>query len=211
MTLLKEVFPSARFLHIIRDPRDCCLSAKKVWGKNLYRTANFWRRTLEVARATGRSLGQDYMEVFYEDLLYDPLRIVSGICDFIGCEFTPEMTELKKPSENLGETKGEARIVPENIKKYVKELPPSKIKRIEEIVFPIMSSLPYEMEYAVEFKPLSPLMSNILLLFDGLAIIRFHVYERGLILGISYLYQLLKESRFYSRISMKNKYVSDKL
>lgn len=194
--LLKEIFPEAKFLHIIRDPRDCCLSTKKTWGKSLYRTAEIWRRRLEKARKDGCRLREDYMEVFYETLIDDPKTVMWSICDFLGCEFIPQMTELKEPSENLGDTKGQAKIVPQNTKKYIVELLSSEIRRIEEIVYPVAKSLPYKLEYDVEFKPLSPLSSYILMFYDGLALIKFYsrVRKKSLFQSIRYLYQQLKES-----------------
>lgn len=192
MILLKKIFPEAKFLHIIRDPRDCCLSTKKAWGKNLYRTAELWRRTLKNAKFDGCKLGKDYMEVLYEALLDDPEKVMRSICDFVGCDFNLAMTELKKPSENLGDTKGQARIVKNNKKKYIIELSSSEIKRIEEIVYPVAKALPYKFEHDVEFKPLSPLMFLIHTLYDGLAMIKFHVHERGLLHGISFFYRGLR-------------------
>lgn len=37
--LLKCIFPEAKFIHIIRDPRDQAVSSKKVCDKNLFRSA----------------------------------------------------------------------------------------------------------------------------------------------------------------------------
>lgn len=193
MKLLKEVFPEAKFVHIIRDPRNCCLSAKKAWGKSLYRTARLWRQRIAIARVDGHQLREDYMEVFYETLLDYPEMVMRSICEFLGCEFTPEMTELSKPSENLGDTKGQARIVKQNKKKYRIELSQSQIRRIEEIVYPVAKSLPYKFEFAVKFKPLSHLMSKILMFYDGLAILKFNIQEKGILKGITYVNHKIKE------------------
>ena len=193
---LKEIFPEARFLHIIRDPRECCLSAKKVWGKNLYRTAEIWRRSLEVARLDGCKFSEEYMEVLYEILIDDPKKVMRSICNFLGCEFTPAMIELSKPSENLGDTKGQARIVKQNKRKYIRELSPSEIRHIEEIVYPVAKSIPYKLEYDIGFKPLNPLILNILKLYDGLAMIKFNIYEKGLLQGIAYYYQVLRDTGY---------------
>ncbi len=70
--LLKRLYPKAKFIHIIRHPGDYCISAKKAWGKSIYRSANSWRHEIEKAREVGGGLGDDYLEVFYENLVENP-------------------------------------------------------------------------------------------------------------------------------------------
>lgn len=179
MPLLKEMYPEARFIHIIRDPRDYCLSNKKVWGKSIYRAAESWRERLESARADSHQLGTDHMEVFYESLLEDPRKVLSHICEFLGCEFIPSMTRLTKPSENLGDAKGQVGILRDNQKKYLTQLSPSQIRRIEEIVYPVAKAIGYEFENNVEFRPLRPLELKMLTLYDGWASLKFRVNQYG--------------------------------
>ena len=150
ISLLKELYSEARFLHIIRDPRHYCLSVKKVWGKSIYRAAHRWKEGLGIAGANGGRLGKDYMEVHYESLLEDPEPVLRDICTFLGCEFVPAMTNLQKPSENLGDVRGQAEIVQDNKEKYPRELSPSEIKRIEEIAYPAMKLTSYKLTHNIE-------------------------------------------------------------
>ena len=76
--ILKDLYPQARFLHIIRDPRDCCLSTRNAWGTNLFSVADRWRRGVEVARKSGGHLGGSYIEVYYESLLDDPKKTLTS-------------------------------------------------------------------------------------------------------------------------------------
>ncbi|HEC65574.1 MAG TPA: sulfotransferase, partial [bacterium] len=175
---LKEIFPEAKFLHIIRDPRDCCLSANKAWGTNIYRTAELWRQRLEIGRSDGYQLGDDYMEVLYENLLDEPEKTMISVCTFLGCNFITVMTELSKPADSLGDTKGQTRIVKQNKNKYLFELSPYEIRRIEEIVYPIAKNIPYNFEYDVESKPLGYLMFKILTFYDGVAWLRFYIHKK---------------------------------
>jgi len=73
------------------------------------------------------------MEIFYESLLDSPEKQMHDICRFLTCEFVPAMTELSKPSENLGDTKGQTKIVKDNKDKYRGELSPVEIKRLEKV------------------------------------------------------------------------------
>ncbi|HIB89779.1 TPA: sulfotransferase, partial [Candidatus Poribacteria bacterium] len=148
MNLLKELYPEARLLHIIRDPRDYCLSMRTTWGKSLYRAADKWRRTLGVARNIGDQYGADYLEVLYESLLEKPAEVLGNICRFLGCKLVPDMISLAKPSEEYGAAKGQIRIVRENQQKYLTQLMPPQIQRIEEIVYPVADAIGYEFQYA---------------------------------------------------------------
>lgn len=192
--LMKEIFPNSKFIHIIRDPRDCCLSAKKTWGKNIYRTAEVWRQWLINVRENGLGSEENYLEVLYEDLISNPEDTVRNICNFIPCKYTREMIELKKPSENLGDTKGQIIIVKQNIKKYVKGLMPKEIKRIEEIVNPVMKQLPYQFEFNVTYKPVNKFILFLLTIYDGIAMIKFNIRDKGVLNGMIHYYQLLIDS-----------------
>ena len=103
------------------------------------------------------------------------------------------MTTLEKPSENFGDTRGRTTIVRDNKKKYLNHLSPSAIKRIEEIAYPVIQSTPYEFEDEVGFRPLSPLMLGILRLYDGWALAKFHVRDKGLYVGVGFFVRILRE------------------
>ena len=180
MPLLKELYPEARFLHVIRDPRDHSHSCKKVFGKSLLRAAEVWREEVNAARVDSLQLGADYMEVFYESLLIDPEKVLSNVCEFLGCAFVPSMTRLTRAPEGFGDTGGQVRIVSDNRNKYLTQLTPSQVMRIEEIVCPVATATGYELENDVEFKPVEPNMLKMLTLYDGWASLKFTVFQYGL-------------------------------
>jgi len=91
---LANLFPEARFVHIIRDGRDVTLSLlEKDWGaNNVIEGALFWKQRVEAGREAGRSLGPDrYREIRYERLMDDPEDIVRSVCEFIELPFDPVM------------------------------------------------------------------------------------------------------------------------
>ncbi len=188
MPQLKQVFPQARFIHSIRDPRDCCLSYKKAWGKSVYRAAESWRERMEAALADSSQMGTDYLAVHYESLLEDPRATLNNICEFLDCEFDPSMTELTRPPEIYGDTGGQLKIVRDNRKKYLTQLTPYQVSRIEEIVYPVARAFGYEMEYDVTFKPVEPRMLKMLMAYDGWASLRFHIRQHGFRHGLFRLY-----------------------
>ena len=52
--LLKRLYPQAKFIHIIRDVRDYCLSIHKAWNKNILRAAQRWSDDIMMVRDTVR-------------------------------------------------------------------------------------------------------------------------------------------------------------
>jgi hypothetical protein len=185
MILLKTIFPNSKFLHIVRDPRDVCLSMKRAWGKSLYRAASNWREQVDLARRNSRRYSEDYKEVLYESLLADPESVLQSICEFLQCEFLPVMTTLQRPSESTGDAKGQARIVQDNTQKYRTRLTPSQIRRIEEITFPTLQATGYRPDFAVRFRPLGSLVLTILTVYDAWITLRFETYEKGLREGLA--------------------------
>jgi hypothetical protein len=186
LPLLKSAFPQAKFLHIVRDPRDTCLSAKKTWGRSLYRAAEEWRVGVQQAHVDGESLGQDYKEMYYETLLAHPEQTLRDICQFLECEYVPAMAQLDNPVGGSGDAGHRQHIIANNKKKYQTQLSRAKIKRMEEIVYPIAKKMGYQIEYAVDFKPLSGLTLQIWRVYDGLASMRFHIREKGLYKGVQF-------------------------
>lgn len=185
--LLKRLFPEAKFLHIIRDPRDYCLSVRKTWGRSIYRAAERWRRTIDYAQQTANKIKQvDYMELSYESLLEKPEKVLMNICGFLNCQYTPDMTNLERPTEHYGEAKKSTQIVRSNVQKYLCHFSESEIRRIEEITYPIAKSVGYDVNHAASFKPLEQTSYKMCKLYDGLASFKFNIRNLGIKQGIYY-------------------------
>lgn len=94
MDLLVSWFPDARFIHIIRDGRDACLSQlNQSFGFNdLFPCAAAWREEVSWVRRIGRIFGpQRYHEFLYEDLVRNPESTLRGVCTFLGLAFDASM------------------------------------------------------------------------------------------------------------------------
>jgi hypothetical protein len=92
-------FPNARFLHLLRDPRDNYASLKSGWenryskrvdnvGFLLQSMINRGKLSMELAESNRRRYGDErYMVVRYEDLTTDPDSTLKSVCAFLGIEF----------------------------------------------------------------------------------------------------------------------------
>jgi Sulfotransferase family len=95
LALLHEMWPRARFVHIVRDGRDVFLSVRD-WGKGAARfstyanepaltVARWWEWYVRLGREAGALLGPDrYHELSYESLVAQPDLQVARLCDFLG-------------------------------------------------------------------------------------------------------------------------------
>lgn len=94
--LLGELWPAARFVHLVRDGRNVALSYADVsFGpKTLAKAAELWRTRVRAGIEAGRSLEPGrYLQMRYEDLVEAPERQVQTLCGFLGVAFDPVMLD----------------------------------------------------------------------------------------------------------------------
>jgi hypothetical protein len=95
--LLHRIFPTAQFIHIIRDGRDVALSTLDKWGQkelhvDIYYAARIWIRRIQDARAAAAHLGPgQYYELRYEHLVEDAEKELRAVCDFLDETYLPAM------------------------------------------------------------------------------------------------------------------------
>jgi Sulfotransferase family len=101
LQLLERLFPEALLVHLIRDGRDGALSfiampegvVTRTWAhpRSVADFACQWRSEVGAARRLGARAGGRYLEVRYEQLVAEPERELTRICDFAGLRFEPAM------------------------------------------------------------------------------------------------------------------------
>ena len=94
MGFLKEVFPNAKFVHIVRNPYDVYPSMMKLWPRLLSAfswhnprgidfseiTLSFYEKLMQAHLAERENIpAEDFHEVRYEDLDRDPQTVIDGI------------------------------------------------------------------------------------------------------------------------------------
>lgn len=99
LDLVNSWFPSARFVHLVRDGRDACLSQiEQDFGhSDLLRCASGWCEQVTWVRRIGGILGtRRYLEVRYEDLVSAPEARLREICRFLELPYSPAMLEYHR-------------------------------------------------------------------------------------------------------------------
>ncbi|MFA0964689.1 sulfotransferase [Roseivirga sp. BDSF3-8] len=90
---IKELFPNAKLIHLIRDGRKVALSlvnVRKTAGfgsDSLPRAIKYWKKSIKAARE-GRKYTGDFFEIRYEDLLEDGEKHLPTVLDFCGLPHT---------------------------------------------------------------------------------------------------------------------------
>lgn len=91
--LIREIFPDARFICVLRDGRDVAVSVRaassswmKDWrnsfGHSLRSSALAWKNAIQKARHDARDLGDLYLEIRYEEIHADPKPAYQKLFDF---------------------------------------------------------------------------------------------------------------------------------
>ena len=176
---IAEALPEARFVHIVRDVRDYCLSVNRAWGKNLFRAAQRWSDDVRRARADGAALGPRYLEVRYEDLIADPAPAMERVCRFAGIDFDASMLSLSKPSEVAGDAGGMREVKRDNAGKYRSRMDAVTLRRIEAIAGDVLRDAGYEVAFTGGTRRIGPAQMMVYQVADAVAVVRGSVRELG--------------------------------
>lgn len=106
---LAELFPAAKFLHIVRDPRAIAASLMQVaerarkknqtpatYAEDITAAINFIRQCIESGFNAEEKYNGRVMTVVYEELVKAPDDLTKNICQFLNIEWHPPMC---KPGE----------------------------------------------------------------------------------------------------------------
>jgi len=191
--MLKKLFPKAKFINIIRDVRDVCLSANKAWGRNIYLTAQRWFNHITKFREDVKKYSpHDYLEVKYEELLDYPEKNLRKICEFLNIDFEKNMLILKKPSEEVGDAKNHIGIFTSNKGKWKENLKIKQIKKIERICCSLLKDLEYEIRTVTSPKKLNKIEIFMYNFFNFIKLISHDIKKHGFKKGLWFIHKRIK-------------------
>jgi Sulfotransferase family len=155
---LSGLWPEARFVHLIRDGRDVCLSVldwKKgapnfsTWADDaVSTTALWWEWQVRLGREAGSVIGPArYHELRYESLVAEPERECAALCEFLGLSYDPAMLRFHE-----GRTRDDPRLdakkawrpVTQGLRAWKSELPVADVVRFETAAGALLDELGYE-------------------------------------------------------------------
>lgn len=102
ISLLSAAFPDAKFIHVIRDGRDCAASFHRRWRYTPQSTIYRWKRSVTEGRQQASTLPTGrYLEVFYEQLTTSPSQQLKDICRFLKVDFMDSMLQANRDTTRV--------------------------------------------------------------------------------------------------------------
>ncbi len=154
---LAAVFDDAKFIRIIRDPRDNITSHVKFTRKKVGLLSNKWLEYNEQFDSSAAKDASRFETFKFEDLVIDKVDFFNRFETYTGVDSLIELEEKRlgfkdqfeaKFSESLKE-QHQASVKPLDPKKighYKKKMSPKQIQTIESVSFPYASSYGYEID-----------------------------------------------------------------
>jgi hypothetical protein len=162
---LHELWPTAKFVHLIRDGRDVALSIInwprarnwtagegaarfRTWTEDPLLTAALWwewhvRLACEAGDALGTAL---YHEVHYEALVDSPEEECRTVCDFLGIAPDDDLLpkyEAKVKSDSNRDDKHPWMAITRGLRNWQSQLPVSEVERFEAAAGGLIEELDY--------------------------------------------------------------------
>ncbi|WP_299413468.1 sulfotransferase [Acaryochloris sp. IP29b_bin.148] len=150
---LANAYPSAKFVHVIRDGRDVALSLVKAgWANNIQEAAGRWQQRVRSGIDEGRKLRSTrYYELQYESLVTQPEAVLKDLCHWVDIEYSSKMlqhhsqaTEHINRDWHLHEMVAKP-ISSDHAYKWKKKLTNLQIAEIEGVAGVMLEELGYEL------------------------------------------------------------------
>lgn len=157
MQNLSELFPEGKFIFIVRDVREICLSWKRKWGKDIRLCSVKWNHRMRMGKDFADKNPDKVLVIKFEDLVNDTRGTCHKMTDFLGISYSDNM-------ENHYEFVGEkfdgkanygAPIIKENVNKWKNLFSEKQIREIEQLAFSSMGLFGYQTIYARSEKKIS--------------------------------------------------------
>ena len=140
---LFRLFPDARFVHVVRDPRACAASMRRAWTGwgRLASAAEVWERTDRSVQAARRRLpASQFLQLYYEDLVSRPEATLDAVCAFAGLDPTgvPKMLDYHNEGSDLptGSLYGNASkpVDTSAVARWTRDLAPGEVVFLEHVL-----------------------------------------------------------------------------
>ena len=157
---LHSLWPRAKFIHLIRDGRDVCLSVRN-WDKDsryVTRISTFeedpvstialwWEQLVRLGREAGAELPAElYHEVRYENLVADPAEACGKLCDFLRVPYDERMLRFHegRTRDDPGlDAKRAWRPITPGLRSWRTEMAEGDVERFEAVAGELLDELGY--------------------------------------------------------------------
>lgn len=97
---LPKIWPNARYIHLVRDPRDVARSCIGMgWAGNVWHGIPYWLEPVQRWQRLSANLPVDrQLVVRFEDLIADTKGELTRICEFVGTTYDAAMMDYHEDS-----------------------------------------------------------------------------------------------------------------
>lgn len=118
--LIREVFPNARFIHMIRDYRACTSSTLRLQSRKSLRELGLrWLMANNEVSALKNELPEKVITIRYEDLISDAQSQLERLTNFLGVDYSVKMLSYHET-------------ISDAYKKYIEEAPNERAQKLRE-------------------------------------------------------------------------------
>jgi hypothetical protein len=147
--LLRQLFPEAQIIHIVRDGRDVALSwlETRYEPMNMYKAARLWAEMVRRGRSDGSRLpASDYYEVRYETLLGEPEKTMRQVCEFLREPFDPAVLAPNRLKPGLRGARFDRDLVTQNTRIWQSSMSLRQRVLFESVAGDLLGELGYAVE-----------------------------------------------------------------
>ena len=195
---LLQIWPDAKFIHIVRDGRDVARSCIKMnWAGNVWTGSDRWLEVEQLWSQLKENIPTDrYIEVYYETLITEPIITLTHLCNFIGTNYDPAMLSYSQTTTyDLPDSK--------LLGQWKRKLSPREIQLIEAKIGNML------VEHGYELSKLPPLtvnsiMKQTLKLQNKWSVVRGRISTYGLpLILLSFLSRHLELKQWQKHVQLQ--------
>lgn len=160
---LHQLFPESPLIHIVRDGRDVISSLQTMDWKDRKTglpfdfvtdpgaAADLWVESVNRGRAMKEDASANglYFEIFYEELIEDPRRVLASLFDFLGEPWSNDVMQFhRNPRNSAGMNESSAaqisrQLYTSSVGRWIDTLDEDRMPEIMEIISPSLNMLGY--------------------------------------------------------------------
>lgn len=195
LDLIFNLWPEARVLNIVRDPRSTVLSMNQSWGRSILRSSVVWRNAIRAVEKARLRFPPDHIrDLHYEALTMDPQAELTQLATWLDVGFAPDFLSDFTNEERWGNAAG-AKGVQQQKPKWQTRLSEGEIRCIEEICFDEMQALGFTPQHATQSRLPGKTSLKLAKVGDSARVLQHYAKERGWSAAISYKLQQWRSAR----------------
>jgi hypothetical protein len=99
--LMLEWYPNAKVIWLLRDGRDTVVALDRLHGRGVRRTSFYWRMFARFGMKWERKYPNNLIRVRFEDLVFEPKKLLQRLCTFLGVEYEERMLDTQIESDSV--------------------------------------------------------------------------------------------------------------